>query len=118
MTALLQHEHVFTILQENIPSPGEGEYTSLRDESAYKQNDLFQLDSNTLQICLHHDDFNIWNPLRRKIQNYFLQFLLIGKLLMRVYSCLKDIHFLILTPVLLVAGQQIWLKILDPLLHL
>ena len=66
---------------------------NLLDGTAYKENKLFSSDKNTLQICPHHDDFNIVNPLGNKRQKYKISafYFVIGNLSAKFKSRLKDI---------------------------
>ena len=107
LKALLQHEDVFAILQENIPCPGEGEYTTFRDGFTYKESELYQSDSKALQICSCHDDFSIVNPEIQTRNTKCWHSFLIGELFMRVWIAI-DRHSLSYFDTS-IAGQQIWL---------
>ena len=57
-------------------------------------------DKNALQIFHYHDDFNIANPLGKKIQKYKVSafYFVIGNLSGKYKSLFKDIHLAILSP--------------------
>ena len=90
---------------------------SFRDGTAHKENQLFNSEPNTLQICLYHDDFNIVNPLGNKIQKDKISafYFVTGNFANKYKSRLKDIHLCILSPAFFV-NKYGYEKILRPLL--
>ena len=62
-------------------------------------------DKNVLQIFHYHDDFNIANPLGKKIQKYKVSafYFVIGNFSGKYKSLFKDIHLAILSPASLVS---------------
>ena len=62
-------------------------------------------DKNALQIFHYHDDFNIANPLGKKIQKYKVSafYFVIGNFSGKYKSLFKDIHLAILSPAFLVS---------------
>ena len=74
LNVILQHEDVLGELTLNCESGHANLETlkSFKDGRCFKENVLFQSNPNALQICLHHKDFNLVNPLGNKNLHFIL----------------------------------------------
>ena len=117
----LEHEHVLGEVINNQSSLAGKDNSVIRrysDGIAYAGNKLFSSTGHQLEIILHHDDFNVVNPLGNKVSKYKLSafYFVVGNISNKFRSRLKDIHLVLLCPSTLVTEYG-YEKLLTPLLE-
>ena len=95
---LLSHEDVLGKVKshDNVHN----KLNNFSDGNAAKQNKLFSVNSEAVQIVLYRDDFGIVNALGNKVSKYKLSgfYFVIGNLPLKYKCRLKDIHLVLLSP--------------------
>ena len=99
LNAVLRHEDVSAHIYAET-SPQNGVIKTFRDSLAFKSNKFLNSREHVLDICLHHDDFSIFNPLGSKTHKHKISAFdfVLGNLPPKFKSRLKDIYLVLLSP--------------------
>ena len=91
---------------------------SYNDGEIWRENALFISYEPSLQLILHHDDFNVVNPLGNKVVKYKSSafYFVLGNIPSKLRSRLRDINLVMIFPATLISkyGYQ---SILQPFLE-
>ena len=82
VTVSLSRDDVLGDVLRSDDNNKNGDLTNFKDGSNYKNNELYAVHPNALQIVLYHDDFTQSNPLGNKTSKFKISgfYYLLGKL--------------------------------------
>lgn len=97
--SLWKHEDILNNFFQNNLTADTDIYKSFKDDSAFKENNLFRSNNSTF-----YDFINVVNPLANKAQihNISVSYFVLGNFFAKYKSHLKEVHLLILSPPILV----------------
>ena len=98
LKAILGYEVVLTyVLKENVSN--NFNFKTFKGGTAFRTNPFLNANFNILEICMHHDDFGIVNPLGNKTHKHKISifYFVLGNFPFKYRSRLNDIHLIVLS---------------------